>query len=280
VTAEWAPALAAAARARVTMIVGESGAGKTSLTAWLAGALASRGERVAVVDADLGQSEIGPPTTVGLGHVAGPVSRLAEAAVIALEFVGATSPARHLRDTARATARLVERARALGFDRILIDTSGLVAGDFGRALKRLKIDAVQPDLLVLLQRGRECEHIAAAYEAAGVPVLARVPALPSPARRSPAVRRLHRERALAAALTGAVDTAVAFEALAMPSGEAVSVTPALVGRLVAVRGADGVVLGLGWVKDVRMEAREVTIATPVRADSAAAVTVGREQYRR
>src|SRR3989442_7161458 len=62
-------ALEAAARARVTLILGTSDTGKTSLTARLAGALAARGERVAVVDADVGQSEIGPPTTVGLGHV-------------------------------------------------------------------------------------------------------------------------------------------------------------------------------------------------------------------
>ena len=130
----WAPALHAAARARVTVIVGESEAGKTSLTAWLAGELAAAGDHVAVVDADLGQSEIGPPTTVGLGRIRGRVTRLADAECIALEFVGATSAARCLRETALATARLVDRARALAFDRVLVDTSGLVAGDFGRAL--------------------------------------------------------------------------------------------------------------------------------------------------
>src|SRR5438445_653861 len=49
-------ALEAAARARVTLILGTSDTGKTSLTARLAGALAARGERVAVVDADVGRS--------------------------------------------------------------------------------------------------------------------------------------------------------------------------------------------------------------------------------
>src|SRR5438445_11880821 len=61
-------ALEAAARARVTLILGTSDTGKTSLTARLAGALAARGERVAVVAADVGQSAIGRPTTVGPGH--------------------------------------------------------------------------------------------------------------------------------------------------------------------------------------------------------------------
>ena len=56
-------ALEAAARARVTLILGASDTGKTSLTARLAAALAARGERVAVVDADVGQSEIDRKST-------------------------------------------------------------------------------------------------------------------------------------------------------------------------------------------------------------------------
>jgi polynucleotide 5'-kinase involved in rRNA processing len=278
----WAPALHAAARARVTVIVGESEAGKTSLTAWLAGELATAGDRVAVVDADLGQSEIGPPTTVGLGRIRGPVTRLADAECLALEFVGTTSAARALRETALATARLVDRARALGFEHILVDTSGLVAGDFGRALKRLKIDAVRPDLLVLVQRAGECEHIARAYEApavpASVPAIVRVPALANPVRRTPTVRRLHRERALGAALAGAAGVEVGADRLVTISGETVTATPELVGTLVAVRAADGAVMGLGWVTQV--EPRTVTIATPVATTESAMVVVGREKYRR
>jgi polynucleotide 5'-hydroxyl-kinase GRC3/NOL9 len=274
----WAPALHAAARARVTVIVGETEAGKTSLTAWLAGELATAGDRVAVVDADLGQSEIGPPTTVGLGRIRAPVRRLADAECLALEFVGATSAARCLRQTALATARLVDRARALGFERILVDTSGLVAGDFGRALKRLKIDAVRPDLLVLVQRAAECEHIARAYEAAGAPVIVRVAALPSPTVRTPTVRRLHRERALAVALAGAADVVVPANRLITTAGELVIAMPELVGTLVAVRGPDESVLGLGWVKHVGEDT--VTIATAVPPADAAAVVVGRDKYRR
>ncbi len=277
-TTAWAPALHAAARARVTVIVGESEAGKTSLTAWLAGELAAAGDRVAVVDADLGQSEIGPPTTVGLGRIHGRVRRLADAECIALEFVGATSAARCLRETALATARLVDRARALAFARILVDTSGLVAGDFGRALKRLKIDAVRPDLLVLVQRAGECEHIVRAYEAAGTPDIARVAALASPVRRTPTVRRLHRERALNAALEGAGDVEVAGDRLVTTSGDVVSPTPDLVDTLVAVQGADGAVAGLGWIKEIGE--RTVTIATAVPAADVAAAVVGREKYRR
>src|SRR2546421_1903918 len=155
-------ALEAAARARVTLILGTSDTGKTSLTARWAGARAARGERVAVVDADVGQSEIGPPTTVGLGHVAGAVARLGDAEVIALEFVGDTSPVRYIRETADATGRLVRRALDAGFERVLVDTGDLVEGPLGLALKRAKGRAADPDLVLILQRREEGEPVAPA----------------------------------------------------------------------------------------------------------------------
>src|SRR5437870_7527267 len=126
-------ALEAAARARVTLILGTSDTGKTSLTARLAGALAARGQRVAVVDADVGQSEIGPPTTVGLGRVTGELARLADAEVLALEFVGDTSPVRYIRETAAATGRLVRRALSDRLERGLVASRGLVEGPLGLA---------------------------------------------------------------------------------------------------------------------------------------------------
>src|SRR2546422_11318686 len=81
-------ALEAAGEARVTLILGTSDTGKTSLAARLAGALAARGDRVAVVDADVGQSGIGPPTTHGLGRGTGELARLAAAQEPALELGG------------------------------------------------------------------------------------------------------------------------------------------------------------------------------------------------
>src|SRR5438093_12336399 len=191
-----APALEAAAEARVTLILGTSDTGKTSLAARLAGALAARGERVAVVDADVGQSEIGPPTTVGLGHVAGAVARLGDAEVIALEFVGDTSPVRYIRETADATGRLVRRALDAGFERVLVDTGGLVEGPLGLALKRAKVRAADPDLVLVLQRSDESEPIARALERDVRPRVVRLAPSPAVVRRSAARRREHRERAL------------------------------------------------------------------------------------
>jgi polynucleotide 5'-hydroxyl-kinase GRC3/NOL9 len=195
--------LDAASEAQVTLVIGESDTGKTSLVTRLANGLHARGLTVAVVDADLGQSEIGPPTTIGLGRVTRPLARLSDADVLALRFVGVTSPARDALAAVTGTRLLVDRARRLGFEKIVIDTSGLVRGDIGRRLKQAKIDVLGPDLIVALQRAGECEPILHAYAPASRPRVLRLPGFVPVRRRTPDDRRRHRERALAAHLSGA-----------------------------------------------------------------------------
>jgi polynucleotide 5'-hydroxyl-kinase GRC3/NOL9 len=199
----WEPAIARAADVPVTLVIGETDTGKTSFTAYLATALFERGLSVGVVDADLGQSDIGPPTTVGLGRVRGALERLSDAEVVGLHFVGSTSPQGHLLPTVMGTRRMVDKARCLGLDRVIVDTSGLVQGDLGRVLKQHKIDLVDPDLVLCLQRNAECEHILRPYDGGPRPVLVRLGSTGTARRRSPEERRQYRERSLQAYLVGA-----------------------------------------------------------------------------
>lgn len=194
----WEAAVRRAEAARVLFVIGETDTGKTSFTTYLAGGLASRGFSVAVVDADLGQSAIGPPTTVGLGRITGPVERLGEAEVVGLFFVGATSPQGHLLPTVIGTKKLVEKALRLGFDKVVVDTSGLIHGELGRLLKQHKIEAVGPDLVLCLQRNGECEHILRPYLAGARPEVLRLASAGTSRRRSQEERRQHRERSLQA----------------------------------------------------------------------------------
>ena len=199
----WEAAATRAADARVMLVIGETDAGKTSFTTFLARALLERGVSVGVVDADLGQSDIGPPTTVGLGRVRLPVERLEDAEVVGLYFVGSTSPQGHLLPTVAGTRAMVQRALGLGFDRVIVDTSGLVQGEPGRLLKQHKIDLVEPDLVLALQRSGECEHILRPYAAGARPAVLRLAPAGVGRRRSQEERRQHRERSLQAYLAGA-----------------------------------------------------------------------------
>lgn len=268
-------ALEAASQARVTLILGTSDTGKTSLTARLASALAARDERVAVVDADVGQSEIGPPTTVGLGRVTGTLSRLADAEVLALEFVGDTSPVRYIRETAEATGRLVRRALEAGFDRVLVDTGGLVEGPLGLALKRAKVRAADPDLVLVLQRRDESEPVARAIEGGERPRVVRLAPSSAAVRRTATRRREHREQMLRDYF--ARGTTIALSAARVPVRDRRGEPLASVaeGLVVGVLGSGGETLGIARVKAYDPASREIIVETPVARDRIASLVAGR-----
>jgi len=272
-------ALEAAARARVTLILGTSDTGKTFLTARLAAALAARGERVAVVDADVGQSEIGPPTTVGLGRVSRALARLGDAEVWALEFVGDTSPVRYIRETAEATGRLVRRALDAGFERVLVDTGGLVEGPLGLALKRAKVRAADPDLVLVLQRREESEPIARALESAARPTVLRLAPSPAVVRRTATRRREHRERALREYLARAPALTLPTERVPLRDRRGQPLTSAGEGLLLGVLGAAGETLGIARVRAWDAVRGLIVIDTPVPAERIAALVAGRATWR-
>lgn len=142
------------ARPRIILLLGASDRGKSSFCRFLAAELLTAGQRVAIVDADPGQKEVGPPATVALRYVTG----AAEQWTIVPEafyFVGSTSPVGRMLPLVIGTARLVSAADAAF---VIVDTSGYIEGA-GRVLKGYKIDAVRPDLIVAIERGKELESI-------------------------------------------------------------------------------------------------------------------------
>jgi polynucleotide 5'-hydroxyl-kinase GRC3/NOL9 len=269
-------ALEAAARVRVTVIVGAGDTGKTTLSAQLASALAARGVRVAVVDADVGQSEIGPPTTVGLGAVTRPLTRLRDAELIALEFIGDTSPVRRIAQTADATGRLVRRALAGGFAHVIVDTGGLVEGALGLALKRAKLRAADPDLVIVVQRAAECEPLVRALGDAARPAVVRVAPSPAATRRTQTQRRLHRDRALHDYFEGAAAVSIPLDCVdARPPRQETPPSVLVEDLLVGVYGREGEARGIGRVQSVDTKAGRVVIETPVDPIHVARVVPGR-----
>jgi len=271
---DWRAALDQVLDARVTVVVGASDAGKSTLVAALASALASHGARVAVVDSDVGQSEIGPPTTVGLGYVSGPVTRLSEAAPLALQFVGVSSPARDVRGVVDATRRMTERARHEGFAHVLVDTSGLVSGWPGRLLKQQKLEAVAPDLVLVLERDDECAPIVRRFEGLTHPRVLRLPARGRLRSRSQTARRDHRAQALDGYLRDAHLMSLARSAITL------ELPPGLdpddcAGALCGLDDARGNTLALGVIQDVSSAA--VRVLAPLSgAVGVTNVRVGRE----
>jgi polynucleotide 5'-hydroxyl-kinase GRC3/NOL9 len=266
----WAEALRRAARVRTTVVVGGTDSGKTTLCAFLAGALWRRGAPVVVLDADVGQSEIGPPTTLGIGRVSSAIGRLADVAVQALWFAGATSPAGCAPGLAMGVGRLA--AHAAPGDQLIVDTGGPVSGPLGVALKRRKLAVLRPDLVIALERGRECDGALAATAAGGRPDVLRLP-VSGRARVRPARERARfRAEAFTAYFAGAPTHELPLDAAAGAGAVALAVRPPVDGRvLVGVDGEDGSTLGLGLVRGVSPGGRSLSVSTPVPRARIAAV---------
>jgi len=190
----WESVLESLHPAQTILLVGATDTGKTTLLTWLANALWAQGQRIAIVDADVGQSSLGPPTTIGLGLVVHPFQRLQELTPAALYFVGSTSPRGHVLPIVIGTKRLVERAQWLGVDRVIVDTCGFIGPSGGQLLKRGQIDVVSPEAIVCLQRTSECEPILLALRYRQQPKILRLRASQACRRRDRAELRVYRER--------------------------------------------------------------------------------------
>jgi polynucleotide 5'-hydroxyl-kinase GRC3/NOL9 len=141
-------------RLRTVLVIGDSAVGKSSFCRYLMGALLARQAEVAFVDADIGQSNLGPPATITLGYPFSPVDFSAVPAA-AYYFVGSTGPIGRFLPLVIGTANLAHEARTAF---VIIDTTGLVY-ESGRVLKNYKIDAVRPDVIVTLERRNELAPI-------------------------------------------------------------------------------------------------------------------------
>jgi len=199
----WRPALEAAGRGAVMFLIGETDSGKSTLAAVLASEAIAAGRRVAIVDADVGQSSIGPPACVGLAMPRQQFTSFDDLAPDAVDFVGACSPAGHLLQAATSTGALVNAARAAGCETIIVDTTGMVSGGLARALKVAKIRLVDPDVIVAVQFEDEVEHLVAPYRTRKRPRVLRLPTSRAVRGRSREERTANRQRRFAAYFKGA-----------------------------------------------------------------------------
>ncbi len=151
----------AVARRGVTLLLGGLDSGKTTLARRIARGGLEAGLTAAVLDADVGQSTVGPPTTVGLRicRSSADLEHESLARADALSFVGSTSPQGHLLPLVVGTRLLLDRARGEGADLVVVDTTGLVSGVYGQLLKNEKVQLLQPDLVIGLERGDELKPL-------------------------------------------------------------------------------------------------------------------------
>lgn len=177
------------------MLLGSIDAGKTTFAVDLVRKATERGIPAALVDADIGQSTVGPPGTVGLKLCSGMEDLGPESIgeADALGFVGALSPKGHVTALVNATAKLIARAKEAACRLIVVDTTGLVTGTLGQLLKFYKIEATTPDAIVAFKRGGELEPVLGIAQRFSPAEIYEVPAAPEEDALSPLDRVSKRE---------------------------------------------------------------------------------------
>lgn len=142
----------------VSMLIGGVDTGKTTIAIRAIEHALANGNRPVLVDADVGNSTVGPPACVGLKVFEDRDDLESITEPDGLHFVGTISPGRLVLQQVVATAVMVERARRLG-DVVIIDTTAVAAGVSGETLKYHKTELCRPDRILALQRGEEMEPV-------------------------------------------------------------------------------------------------------------------------
>ncbi len=145
-------------RPHLVLVIGETDTGKSTFIRHLLRVLLNSGISCSLVDADIGQKDLGPPATVTLGEFRY-LYELRLAVPRAMYFVGSTSPRGHLLPLLVGTKLMAEKAEG---QVVVVNTTGFVR-NAGFALKGFKIELLSPELIVALQREAELEPLLEAY---------------------------------------------------------------------------------------------------------------------
>lgn len=226
------------------MLIGAMDTGKSTLAKAIARMAIGRGRSVAYIDADIGNSTVGPPTCVGVKTIHSEEDLSSLESANQLHFVGGISPDRLVLQHVVATAALAEVGRREA-DLVLVDTTGSISGVIGETLKYHKTELVRPDTVVALQRGGELEPIIGMLQRFFSVEVLSAPADPDLPPSSPEERAARRAAKLKEAFAAPLDrwrVRPTVFAPTLPVGLDLS---RLDGVLVGVQDGHGRCLGLG-----------------------------------
>jgi polynucleotide 5'-hydroxyl-kinase GRC3/NOL9 len=141
----------------ICLILGASDTGKTTLAEALAKHLAKH-RRVGIIDADIGQSHIGPPATVGWAVVDNPQIDFSKLTVGGISFVGDVTPVGHLLQLTAAITQCVQQVSE-AVELIIVDTPGFIYGPAAAALWWAVQRILKPKLILAVQHEDELNYI-------------------------------------------------------------------------------------------------------------------------
>jgi polynucleotide 5'-hydroxyl-kinase GRC3/NOL9 len=256
----------------VLLVIGAPNTGKSTFARWLFNRLQGLGWSTAFLDGDVGQSVLGPPTTMTLALPNetspwnGDQNWAASQGVNhrAHWFVGDVSPRGQMLPLVVGAGRLTRRAQEAGAESVIVDTTGLVDQDQGgAALKHALVDQLQPATLIAFQRADELEPILGPLRGLSRPRVVELPVINVVRRRGVPTRRAHRAKVFRRYFAGTGVLYLSLRERAILGGR--TLVPR---RLVALRDAQGFTLALGVVLKFDADNDELIVRTPLTDASA------------
>jgi len=146
------------------MVLGGVDSGKTSFCTLLVNKALAGKKKVAVLDGDLGQSDIGPPSTVAYAFVTRPITDLFSLRAKNAFFIGETSASKVADKVVGALLSLKREVLASSPDFVVINTDGWVEGECAVNFKVQLLGKLEPDVVFCLQQRDELGPLVAGLE--------------------------------------------------------------------------------------------------------------------
>ncbi|MCJ7762443.1 hypothetical protein MUP38_03175, partial [Candidatus Bathyarchaeota archaeon] len=148
----------------IAMVLGKVDSGKTSFCTYLINRLISEKQKVAVLDGDLGQSDVGPPCTVAYAFVTKSVTDLFMLKAENAFFVGFTSPSEAVDKTVRGMELMKQEILDKAVDFVVVNTDGWVEGEEAVEYKLRLAEVLNPDVVFCIQQKDELAPLLVALE--------------------------------------------------------------------------------------------------------------------
>jgi len=242
----------------ICLILGAADTGKTTLTMALAKQLASR-QPIGIVDADIGQSHIGPPTTVGWAVVDKPQTNFSELAAGGISFVGHVTPVGHLLQLTAAIVQCVQQVSKVT-ELIIIDTPGLIRGSAATALWWTVQRVLKPGLVLAVQRQDELSGILSGLESFDLH-LERIESPPQIKIKSLQERQSYRKSQFIRYFRDAGLYNLSLSDIAVQTGRKLS-GESFINRLVALRNKEGIDVALGVITEWKQGGKTIAVKVP------------------
>jgi polynucleotide 5'-hydroxyl-kinase GRC3/NOL9 len=270
---EWYALLDALEKERgMAIILGATDTGKSTLAKFLIFNLCKRGLKVALVDADIGQSFLGPPTTIGFSIFKSDPTWELILSPPEIFFVGSTTPEGCFPIHLKGTKRMADKAHSSGADVIIVDTTGFILGEGGKELKRRKIDLLSPRFILALQNSNEIESLLELYQETPHYKIIRLPLSDQVNPRTVEERRSNRTNKFQEYFKHSMTHELTIENIQIegevldPNGDILPNDWALKinGLLIGLKDSNEETLALGLIKNYFEEKKILRVSTPLR----------------